>query len=111
MSACLPADAPEPVFQQPWHAQVFGLTVTLNENGDFTWSDWVERFSTVLAQHGVDKDLDGGDDYFHAWLETLELILAETGAAPGPEVDQLRNDWERAYLDTPHGAVVRLSDS
>jgi len=108
MSNCPTVTAPEPVFQQPWHAQAFALTVSLNERGRFTWSDWVARFSAVLAQHGVDKDLDGGDDYFHAWLVTLELILAEDGAAPKPEVDRLRDDWERAYLDTPHGAVVRL---
>ncbi|PCJ05242.1 MAG: nitrile hydratase accessory protein [Rhodobacteraceae bacterium] len=109
MSACLPASPPEPVFQQPWHAQVFALTISLNEIGRFSWPEWVARFSDVLAQHGLDKDLDGGDDYFTAWLATLEAILAEDGAAPAPEVDRLRDDWERAYLDTPHGDVVRLT--
>ena len=108
MSNCLTANVPEPVFQQPWHAQVFALTVSLNENGRFTWSDWVARFSAVLAQHGLARDLDGGDAYFHAWLAPLELILAEDGAAPAAEVDHLRDDWERAYLETPHGAVVDL---
>ena len=28
-------------------------------------------------RNGLKKDLDGGDDYFHAWLETLEALLAE----------------------------------
>ena len=108
MNDCPTVSAPEPVFLQPWHAQVFALTVSLNESGRFTWSDWVARFSAVLADHGLGRDLDGGDDYFNAWLATLELILAEDGAAPTPEVNRLRDDWERAYLETPHGAVVRL---
>ncbi len=109
MSSCITATAPEPVFQHPWHAQVFALTLALNESGRFTWPEWVARFSEMLAQHGLDKELDGGDDYFNAWLETLEMILAEDGAAPAPEVDRYRDDWERAYLGTPHGAVVRLN--
>ena len=109
MNDCPTVSTPEPVFLQPWHAQVFALTVSLNESGRFTWPDWVSRFSTILAEHGLDRDLDGGDDYFNAWLETLELILAEEGVAPTPEVNHLRDDWERAYLETPHGAVVRLT--
>jgi len=111
MSTCFPVNAPEPVFQQPWHAQIFALTVSLNETGRFTWPDWVSRFSGVLARRGLDRELDGGDDYFNAWLETLELILAEDGAAPQAEVDRLRDDWQRAYLDTPHGVSVQLFGS
>lgn len=99
----------EPVFLHPWHAQVFALTVSLHESGRFTWPDWAARFSNVLARHGLAKELDGGDDYFAAWLETLEVILAEDGAAPAPEVEQARNQWKRAYLETPHGDVVRLT--
>ena len=108
---CLTASAPEVVFQQPWHAQIFALTVSLNETGRFTWPDWVSRFSEVLARRGLDRDLDGGEDYFNAWLETLEMILAEDGAASEADVDRLRDDWERAYLETPHGASVQLSGS
>jgi len=111
MSARQSSLPPEPVFQQPWHGQLFALTVFLTNSGRFTWPQWVAQFSSVLARHGLDKDLDGGDDYFTAWLETLEMILAEDGTAPAPEVDCIRNDWERAYLDTPHGEVVQLPPS
>ena len=51
--------APDPVFEQPWHAQVFALTVGLNEAGHFSWTDWVERFSTTLKEHGHDRALNG----------------------------------------------------
>lgn len=99
---------PEPVFAEPWHAQVFALTVHLNETGRFGWPDWAARFAATLAQHGLDRDLDGGDDYFTAWLETLEAILTEDGSAPAGEVAAMRDAWEAAYLATPHGAPVRL---
>lgn len=99
---------PEPVFSEPWHAQVFALTVHLNETGRLGWPDWAARFAATLARHGLDRDLDGGDDYFTAWLETLQAILAEDGSAPADEVTAMRDAWEAAYLATPHGAPVRL---
>ncbi|MBV1897121.1 MAG: nitrile hydratase accessory protein [Rhodobacteraceae bacterium] len=99
---------PEPAFSEPWHAQVFALTVVLNESGHFIWSDWAARFSQTLARHGLDKELDGGEDYFNAWLETLEAMLADSAQAVPDDVERLRSDWERAYLSTPHGEPVRL---
>ncbi len=102
--------APEPAFDAPWHAQVFALTVHLNEAGHFVWADWAERFGATLARHGLDKELNGGEDYFTAWLETLESFLAEIGMAAPADVADLRTAWEAAYLSTPHGAPVHLAD-
>jgi len=102
--------APEPAFEAPWHAQVFALTVHLNEAGHFAWADWAERFGATLARNGLDKELNGGEDYFTVWLETLEGYLAEIGMAPPADVADLRNAWEAAYLSTPHGAPVHLAD-
>lgn len=100
--------APEPVFTEPWHAQVFALTVHLNEAGHFAWPEWTARFAETLARHGLAKELDGGDDYFHAWLDTLEVLLSDQAHAVPDEVENLRDAWEQAYLTTPHGAPVRL---
>ncbi len=99
----------EPAFLEPWHAQLFALTVHLRDTGRLDWGDWAARFGATLAAHGLDRELDGGDDYFTAWLETLEALLAEDGAAPPNEAARLRDAWRRAYLDTPHGAPVRLA--
>ncbi len=99
---------PAPVFEQPWHAQLFALTVALNETGEFSWPDWAERFSGTLARHRLAGDLDGGDDYFLAWLETLEAFLAEAGTARPDLMREVRAAWEEAYLSTPHGEPVQL---
>ena len=98
----------EPVFRAPWHAQIFALTVHLNETGLFSWPDWAERFSSVLAAHGLDRDLDGGEDYFNAWLEALEAMLTERDVAGAKELHDLKHAWEAAYLRTPHGQPVHL---
>jgi nitrile hydratase accessory protein len=101
---------PDPVFAEPWHAQVFALTVHLNEKGMFTWADWAAHFGATLARHGLSRTLDGGDDYFHAWLETLEAMLAERGTVPPGDLDAARAAWAEAYRSTPHGTPVRLTD-
>lgn len=101
--------APEPVFEAPWHAQLFALTVHLNEAGHFAWADWAQRFGATLAQHGLAQELNGGDDYFHAWLVTFESILSDRGIAAANDIEQARAAWEAAYLRTPHGAPVALT--
>lgn len=101
---------PEPAFSEPWHAQVFALTVHLNETGRFTWPAWAEQFSATLARHGLNRDLNGGEDYFAAWLETLEQVLAEDGTVAPAEAAVTRAAWSEAYLNTPHGQPVHLPD-
>ncbi|MEL6100899.1 MAG: nitrile hydratase accessory protein [Pseudomonadota bacterium] len=101
----------EPVFQEPWHAQVFALTVHLNESGLFDWPDWAARFGATLAEHGIDRDLNGGHDYFTAWLGALEDMLADLCVARPADVEMARSAWEAAYRSTPHGAPVRLDHS
>ena len=101
-------DRPEPAFAEPWHAQLFALTVHLNEAGHFTWPDWAAAFADTLKVHGLQKELNGGDDYFNAWLATLERILREEGMAETQIVETVKAAWEKAYLATPHGQPVKL---
>jgi nitrile hydratase accessory protein len=107
MKGC-PGPPAMPPFAEPWHAQLFALTVYLNETGLFAWPDWAQRFGATLKQHGLTKTLDGGDDYFTAWLETLEALVQEQGHARMSDLSALKQAWEDAYLRTPHGQPVRL---
>lgn len=97
-------------FDEPWHAQVFALTVAMSEAGRFGWPEWTQAFGATLARHGLSRDLDGGEDYYTAWLETLESLLAAKGLAAPDQVATLRDAWEAAYLATPHGHPVRLAE-
>ena len=101
---------PEPVFAEPWHAQVFALTVHLNEAGHFLWTEWADAFGATLKRNGLSKNLDGGDDYFNAWLDTLEAFLQAKGLSDVTEISKAKSAWEHAYLNTAHGAPVRVAD-
>ena len=96
-------------FEEPWQAELFALTVALSEGGLFGWPEWTERFGAVLKAHGAGRELDGGADYFAAWLEALERLLADRGAASADEAARMRAAWEAAFLATPHGQPVRIA--
>ncbi|MEE1557214.1 MAG: nitrile hydratase accessory protein, partial [Alphaproteobacteria bacterium] len=36
----LPRDEDGPVFDEPWQAQAFAMTVWLHEQSHFTWPEW-----------------------------------------------------------------------
>ena len=101
-------DAPAPVFEEPWHAQVFAITVALNEAGVFQWTDGANRFGATLKQRGLTHELNGGSDYFHAWIETLEDFLADQKIALPSDLQVLKSAWKQAYLQTPHGQSVKI---
>lgn len=101
---------PEKPFDEPWQAELFALTVALSEAGAFGWPDWTRAFGATLKRHGAVKSLDGGADYWAAWLETLEGLLDAAGTASEAETHAMRHRWEAAYLATPHGKPVRLAE-
>lgn len=95
-------------FDDPWQAQLFALTVALSDAGHFHWTDWAAAFGATLKRHGADRALDGGNDYYNAWLETLESLLDRRGLAGQAETRRIKAAWEQAYLSTPHGKPVNL---
>jgi nitrile hydratase accessory protein len=102
------ADKP---FEIPWHAQAFALAVALNEAGLFRWEDWTRQFGEQLltARAARDAALDGADDYYLVWLETLVTIIQRHDAITPELLQAVEDQWRAAYLSTPHGQPVRIA--
>ena len=103
------APRPEQPFEQPWHAAAFALTVHLHERGLFSWTEWADSLARALADNSRAGNLDGGDDYYTAWLAALQRLLAEGGVTGEDEISAMMVAWTEAYLATPHGHPVTLS--
>ena len=104
-------DFPEPpVFAEPWHAELFAMTVHLHKQGLFSWPDWTAQLSEALAAAGKHQTLDGGDDYYAVWLDTLLQIMIAQGVTDDSSVQAMQEQWRDAYVRTPHGKPVRLED-
>lgn len=98
----------EPVFDEPWQAQVLGLAFSLVDKGVFSSEQWSATLGAALraaADHGAP---DTTATYYAAVLSALEQLTAATGALTPDAMADRRAAWRQAYLDTPHGQPVEL---
>ena len=105
----IPSKLKDKNFQKPWHAQIFAITVSLSENKVFEWCE----FSDFLA-HEIKMDnnqtRNGSDDYFYSWVKALEKLLIKKKITSFTRMDEIKNLWSSAFLNTPHGKPVKIGD-
>lgn len=104
----LPREDGEPVFAEPWQAQIFAMAVRLHESGHFTWSEWADCLGAEIKSARESGDPDLGDTYYHHWLRALERLVAEKGLIDGEELSARTDAWDRAARATPHGEPIVL---
>ena len=95
-------------FTEPWHAQLFALTIRMAQEGRFTWPQWSAVFVRNLAQaseNGAPKD---ASHYYDIWLESFEEFLLNENFADAKKLQEIKAAWTLAYLETPHGDPVKL---
>jgi hypothetical protein len=100
----------EPVFEEPWQAQVLAMADTLIVNGVISPMLWSDTLGSELKKA---QSLDAEDNmttYYKAALQALELLLDRQANISTSEVSDKRDAWERAYLATPHGQPVNLKE-
>lgn len=93
-------------FEAPWHGQVFALAVAMNEAGHFDWPDWTIMFGANLDKMRGEDELDGSDDYYVAWVSTLEQMMVEKNIVVPDMLADMKTLWTEAFLRTPHGQPV-----
>jgi nitrile hydratase accessory protein len=71
----IPLDADSPVFNEPWEARAFAMTLALHERGLFTWPQWAHALSREIDRAHEFGDPDLGDTYYQHWLRTLESLV------------------------------------
>ena len=105
----LPRDAEGPVFAAPWQAQAFAMAVALHEQGLFTWPEWAQALAETIRSAPAAEGEDAGAAYYRQWLQTLERVVACTGASSEAELRRYRDAWDRAADRTPHGVAIELA--
>jgi len=104
----LPCDAAGPVFNAPWEAQAFAMTLALYERGMFTWSEWAVCLNQAISDAQAAGDPDRGNTYYGHWLTALERISTNKGLVTSDLLLQRRNEWDAAAQRTPHGRPIEL---
>ena len=98
-----PAAPPRPngelVFEAPWEARLFGITMSLYEAGIFEW----EEFRTLLIEEIRSWDAAGHAEdewnYYERWAAAFEKLMAAKALCPTSELKPRVAD----FADRPHG--------
>lgn len=96
-----PLDAP---FEEPWQAQLFALTLALNEAGLFSWTEWSATFGPRVTDAPT-------EDYWHHWTDALTDLLVRKDVTSSVAVSELAGRWQDAARATPHGSAITLDRS
>lgn len=85
-AASVPTEDGDPVFDEAWHARIFGLAVAMRGRGDaFEWKSFQQRLADEIAAtqgatDGTATTPDGiENEYYHHWMNALERLLVERG--------------------------------
>jgi len=98
----------EPVFDEPWQAQVLAMVDTLIDNGTIEATAWSASLGNELKKAQLSDANDNITTYYKAVLKALEQLLDRYTDISETEVSNKRDAWEQAYLATPHGQPVNL---
>ncbi len=94
-------DGDEPVFNEPWEAQAFAMTVALHKKGTFTWEEWARALSSEI--HSGEAR-----DYYDHWLTALEKLAATKNLTTPGALKTREQEWHQAAARTPHGKAIEL---
>jgi nitrile hydratase accessory protein len=104
----LPRDDEGPVFNAPWEAQAFAMTLSLHAAGAFTWREWADALAAELSASAAHGEPDDGSHYYEHWLAALEKLVTKKGVVPAQELQRRLDEWDAAVRATPHGKPVEL---
>ena len=98
----------EVVFDEAWQAQALSLADCLVHAGVISTSQWAEALGEALRDAARAQAPDDMGTYYNAVISALETLLQRSGIVGAHEAAARKAQWERAYLNTPHGQPVEL---
>jgi len=71
----VPHEDGEPIFEEPWQARSFAMTLQLSESGVFTWREWADALSQTIADREKSEPIRDATGYYTAWQASLENLV------------------------------------
>ena len=100
----------DPIFDEAWQAQALAMADSLVKSGLFSANDWSNALGQSLKESANRADIDSQLTYYQSVLKTLEQLIEDHSEIDAALMDSKRQDWEKAYLNTPHGQPVTLDE-
>jgi nitrile hydratase accessory protein len=100
----------EPIFDEPWQAQVLAIADALSGAGAFSATEWSRVLGDEIRHAEESKAPDSAAIYYQAALNALERLLIGADITTPDAIADRQAAWARAYLATPHGQPVKLEN-
>lgn len=81
-----PSPPSNQVFREPWHAQLFAITIALHESGVMSWTEWTDMLAKEIAARKPNPGSDSEDEHYGSWQAALERLLQSRNLVGGPEL-------------------------
>jgi nitrile hydratase accessory protein len=75
----LPRENGELVFEEPWQGRALGMGVVALERTGASWPEFRAYLSAAIAARAPGVGESEASVYYAAWLDALEVLLAERG--------------------------------
>ena len=98
----------DPVFDEAWQAQALAIADTLVKSGLFSAVEWSDTLGAALAAAAEKGQPDSQETYYQCVLQAVETLVARHSEIDQNAMRAMRENWEQAYLATPHGQPVEL---
>lgn len=99
----------DPVFEEPWQAQVLAMADSLVQAGLIGAGDWAEALGAELRAAQAAGRPDTTATYYEAALAALEGLMTRTTPITPEQLATRKAEWTRAFAATPHGQPVDLA--
>jgi nitrile hydratase accessory protein len=98
----------EPLFSEPWQAQIVAMAHAMVEKGRFSLNDWSNTLGAEIRQSLAAGKPDDTATYYQCVLATFEILVKQAELASAAELKARKLAWIDAYEHTPHGQPVTL---
>ena len=98
----------EPTFAEPWQAEVLAIAEFLIQKKKFSANQWSEALGNEIKKNANNQTMSSKESYYRSALTALESLTIEQKIVSESEITSRENDWQDAYLRTPHGKPVIL---
>ena len=98
-----PAAPPRPngelLFEEPWEARLFGITMSLFEQGLFEWEEFRQRLIDEIQSWEAAGHPQEEWSYYERWAAAFERLLADKALCGAPELGHRTAE----FSGRPHG--------
>lgn len=98
----------QPAFNEAWQAQALAIADSLVQGEMFTANAWSAALGQALNDAETREEADTQETYYACVLSALENLVDSNSEIDQKAMTKKREDWEAAYLSTPHGQPVQL---